>query len=237
MKCLIIGLGVFGRHLTQDLAQLGVEVLALDRRDDNVASVKDLASMAVCAPFDDPTVLERFPVEDFDAVIIAIGDDFEASLAFTMKAQELGARRIVARVLSPMHERLLRLLKVDLLVVPEAFAARGLAHAMLLKGVVNGIDLGSGYALVEVATPPAFVGAETEWRRRLFERYGVRLVTIKRPERGWMDTVMGRRSGAEAPLRTLGPVGIAESFEPDDLLVIFGQDKDLRRFLEEAHEG
>lgn len=237
MKYLIVGLGVFGRNLTQNLAQLGAEVIAIDRRDDNVSAVKDLASTAVCAPFDDPTVLERFPVDDFDAVILAIGDDFEASLAFTMKAQELGAKRLVCRVLSPMHERLLRLLKVERLVIPEEFTARGLAHSMLLQGVVNGIDLGSGYALVEVEIPPPFVGPDSEWKRKLFSRFAIRLVTVKRPEKGLVAGLLGRNAAPEAPLRTLGPVSLAEPFEAGDLLVIFGQDKDLRRFLEEANAG
>ncbi len=234
MKLLIIGLGVFGRNLARDLTQLGAEVIAIDRRDDNVTAIKDDVATAVCAPFDDPSVLARFPIDEFDAVILAIGDDFEASLAFTMKAQELGARRLVCRVLSPMHERLLRLLKVDRLVIPEEFTARGLAHSMLLRGVLNGIDLGSGYALVEVKVPESFVGPDSNWRRELFASHAVRLVTVKRPERGFLKTLLGADPMPEAPLRTLGDVAISDPLEAGDVLVLFGQDKDLRHFLEEA---
>lgn len=234
MRYLIIGLGVFGRHLAHHLAQQGAEVLALDRRDDNVAAIKDEVATAVCTPFDDPTVLERFPVSDFEAVIVAIGDDFEASLAFTMKAQELGARRLVCRVLSPMHERLLRLLKVDRLVIPEEFAARGLAHSLFLRDVVDGIDLGSGYALVEVHIPERFIGRTAEWRRSLMEAHGVALVTAKRPERTLVEAVTGQTPDPEAPLRTLGPMAASEVLKAGDRLVLFGRDKDLRRFLEEA---
>lgn len=234
MKHLIIGLGVFGRNLARNLTQLGAEVIAIDRRDDNVTAIKDEVATAVCAPFDDPSVLERFPIDEFDAVILAIGDDFEASLAFTMKAQEMGARRMVCRVLSPMHERLLRLLKVDRLVIPEEFTARGLAHSMLLAGVVNGIDMGSGYALVEVQIPDSLVGPDTKWRKRLFDSRGIELVTIKRPERGFLKTILDSAPAPDAPLHTLGPVNLADTFEPGDLLVLFGQDRDLRRFLEEA---
>ena len=129
MKYLIIGLGVFGRNLTQNLAQLGAEVIAIDRRDDNVSAVKDSASTAVCAPFDDPTVLERFPVDDFDAVILAIGDDFEASLHH---GPGTGRPAHGVPCALPMHERLLHP-QVDRLVIPEEFTA-GPAHSMLLKG-------------------------------------------------------------------------------------------------------
>jgi len=234
MKHLIIGLGVFGRNLARNLSQLGAEVIAIDRREDNVSAVKDEVATSVCAPFDDPSVLERFPIHEFDAVILAIGDDFEASLAFTMKAQELGAKRLVCRVLSPMHERLLRLLKVDRLVIPEEFAARGLAHSMLLRGVVNGIDMGSEYALVEVEIPKRLVGPNTPWRRSFFRSNKVTLVTAKRPERGVLSTLLGRGPAPEAPLRTLGNVSWTNTFEAGDILVLFGQDKDLRNFLEEA---
>lgn len=234
MRYLIIGLGVFGRNLAHHLAEQGAEVLAMDRREDTVAAVKDEVATAVTAPFDDPTVLERFPIREFDAVILAIGDDFEASLAFTMKAQELGARRLVCRVLSPMHERLLRLLKVDRLVIPEEFAARGLAHSLFLRGVVNGTDLGSGYALVDVHVPERFIGSTAEWRRSLMEAHGVSLVTVKRPERGLMEVVAGKSPDPEAPLRTLGHIASGEALKAGDQLVLFGRDKDLRRFLEEA---
>lgn len=236
MKYLIIGLGVFGRNLARNLSQVGAEVIALDRREDNVSAIKDEVCTAVCAPFDDPSVLGRFPIDEFDAVIVAIGDDFEASMAFTMKAQELRARSLVCRVLSPMHKRLLYLLKVDRLVVPEEFAARGLAHSLLLRGVVDGIDLGSGYAIVEASVPPALTGQATDQRSELFGRHDIRLVTIKRPDRGILSKVLPSDPDQPTPLRTLGNIKLSDPFKAGDVLVLFGQEKDLRRFLEEASE-
>lgn len=236
MKFLIIGLGVFGRNLAHNLSQIGAEVIALDRREDNVTAVKDEVCTAVCAPFDDPTVLERFPIAEFDAVILAIGDDFEASMAFTMKAQELGARRMVCRVLSPMHQRLLRLLKVDRIVVPEEFAARGLAHSLLLKGVVDGVDLGSGFAIVEVSVPSFFLAKDSAHRMELLERHHIRLITVKRPDRSLLSRLVERSPDPHVPLRTLGHVQPTDSLKEGDILVLFGQEKELRQCLEEAAE-
>lgn len=234
MKYFLIGLGVFGRALAHHLSQIGAEVIALDRRDDNVTAIKDEVCSALCAPFDDPIVLTRFPIADFDAVIVAIGDDFEASMAFTMKAQELGARRLVCRVLSPMHQRLLQLLKVDRIVVPEEFAARGLAHSLLLRGVVNGVDMGSGYALVEATASRAFLARNSQSRRELFEKHRVRLVTVKRQDTSLLARVLDRGPDPHLPLQTLGHVQMTDTFKDGDVLVMFGQDKDLRRCLEEA---
>lgn len=231
MKYFVIGLGVFGRHLAHDLSQIGAEVIALDRREDNVSAIKDEVCTAVCAPFDDPGVLGRFPIDEFDAVIVAIGDDFEASMAFTMKAQELGARSLVCRVLSPMHQRLLHLLKVDRLVVPEEFAARGLAHSLLLQGVVNGVDLGSGYAIVEAAAPAALLRLDGASRQALFTKHQVWMITVKRPERNLITKLL---ESDPAPLRTLGHVHPTDPLKEGDVLVLFGAERDLRKCLEEA---
>lgn len=232
MKCLIVGLGVFGKNLALHLGQLGAEVVALDRREENIAAIKDEVAAAAVIDFADTAPLARFPLAEMDAVIIAIGDDFESSMAFTMRAQELGARRLVCRVLSPMHGRLLRLLKIERLVVPEEFAARGLAHSLLMRGAVEGIDLGSGHALIEASVPPALVGQTIAKQSALFRRHDVRLVTLKRPERPLLGDFFKADPEAPAALRTLGTIGLDEPFAAGDILVLFGPEKGLRRFLE-----
>ncbi len=232
MKTLIVGLGVFGRSLATHLTQLGAEVIALDRREENVALVKDEVDAAAVIDFSDPSPLERFPIEEMDAVILAIGDDFEASLAFTMKARELGARRLICRVLSPMHERLLRLLKVERLVVPEEFAARGLAQSMLMRGAIEGIDLGTGHALVEASLPPTLEGRTITSLAAHFRQHDVRLVTIKRPDRKLLTRLLKTDPGAPVPTRTLGNIPLDEPFQSGDILVLFGSVKNLRSFLD-----
>lgn len=236
MKCLIVGLGVFGRNLAIQLAQLGAEIVALDRKEDNVASVKDEVAAAAQIDFADTSPLARFPVDEMDAVIIAIGDDFEASMAFTMRARELGAKRLVCRVLSPMHGRLLRLLKVERLVVPEEFAARGLAHSLLMRGAVDGIDLGCGHALVEAAVPAALVGQTIQTRAELFRRHHVRLVTIKRPEKKLLSGLLPLADDEPVAYRTLGLPALDDPFRKGDVLVLFGAEKGLREFLDSDAE-
>lgn len=233
MKCLIVGLGVFGRNLAIQLAQLGAEVVALDRKEDNISAIKDDVAAAAQIDFADTSPLTRFPIDEMDAVIIAIGDDFEASMAFTMRARELGARRLVCRVLSPMHARLLRLLKVERLVIPEEFAARGLAHSLLMRGAVEGIDLGCGHALVEAAVPPALVGQTIASRAEIFRRHQVRLVTIKRPEKTLLSGLLAVDPDAPVAYRTLGLPKLDDPFRKDDVLVLFGAEQGLREFLED----
>lgn len=232
MKCCIIGLGVFGKNLAINLAQLGAEVLAIDRREENVSLVKDEVGAAIVMDFEDTSPLARLAIDEMDAVVIAIGDDFECSMAMTVKSQELGAKRIVCRVLSPMHARLLRLMKVDRLVVPEEVAARGLAHSLLMRGVVDGFDMGSGHAIIEADVPAGLLGKNLTQSAETFKKHEVRLVTIKRKDERSLGTLF-KTGDTEVRRRTLGVVGLEEAFQEGDIFVLFGSEKGLRNFLEE----
>lgn len=246
MKCCIIGLGVFGKTLARDLAQMGADILAIDRREENVSLIKDEVGAALVMDFKEASVLDSLPIREMDVVIMAIGDDFENSMQLTVKAMELGAKRIVCRVLSPMHERLLRLLKVDRLVVPEEVAARGLAHSLLMRGVVDGFDMGNGYSVIEVRVPAQLVGmCLLEKAGPIFKKAEVRIVTIKRcmkPLLKLPKPARGRKPPADPATatppdaerrRTLGVVKLEEAFQEDDIFVLFGREKKLRDFLEQ----
>lgn len=238
MKYCVIGLGIFGRHLCTHLASLGAEVLAIDPREENVAAVKDVVDAAVELDFNDPLPFAQFPIREMDAVVVAIGDNFEASMMLTLRMQELGAKKIICRVLSPMHERLLRLLKVDRLVVPEEFAARGLAHSMMISGVVDGYDLGDGHVIIEATVPPGLAGKTLAQVALVFRKYRILLVTVKRlVEHPFISKVFPVADGGDTDhddRATLGVPKLDVEFRKDDVLVLFGAEKNLPRFLDEV---
>ncbi len=236
MKYCVIGLGVFGRSLCKYLSSLGAEVLAIDNREDNVAAVKDLVSVAISMDYTDPTPFEHYAIREMDAVIVALGNNFEASMVLVMRMQELGVKRIVARVLSPMHERLLKILKVDRLIVPEVFAARGLAHSLMMRGVVDGYDLGDNHVIIEARVPVALVGKTLRDFAEKFKKHSILLVTIKRLAPNSIVGKLlreGEDSAQDGERHTLGTPTLDSQFNETDILVLFGSQKKLSKFLDE----
>lgn len=242
MKYCVIGLGVFGRHLCYHLSLMGAEVLAIDCREENVAAVKDYVDAAIEIDYTDPAPFAHYPIADMDAVFIAIGDNFEASMTVTLRMQELGAKKIVARVLSGMHERLLKMLrpKIHRFVVPEEFAARGLAHSMMMRGVVDGYDLGDGHVVIEVSTPRGLIGKTLRDASNKFRKYSILLVTVKRLQSGPIEKTLEKVITSREELRddqertTLGVPTLDVEFQRRDVLVLFGAEKKLRKFLDDV---
>lgn len=230
MRFCIIGLGNFGTHLTRQLSREGHEIVAVDNDPSHINALKDEIEYIIQADCTDLNAFHEIPIDACDAVILAIGEDFEASLSIASNLQQLGARRIISRIINPLHGRLLKLLKIDELMVPEAMAAAWLARSLNMPDVISSLELGGGYEVAQVLVPRAMVG-QTLGQMDLRSRYNLNLITIAKG-RG-----LTALSSTRHPIKSV--LGIPQPdrhFQEDDILVIFGQAKNIRRMMEE-HEN
>ena len=224
MKFCIIGLGYFGKNLALTLSRARTEVIAIDVDATKVEAVKDEVSHAVILDASQPEALAKLPLADMDAVIVAIGEEFQDSILATAHLQELGVQRIIARVINPIHEKLLRLMKIEELILPEAESANRMAQS-LVRGVLNSLDLTGGFIIVEAKVPAEIVGLSLQ-QAGLRSRYQLNLVTVRKasdPSR----RVVSRRDEREL----IGVPPADYRFEADDILVLFGQESHIDRFL------
>jgi trk system potassium uptake protein TrkA len=230
MRFCIIGLGTFGTHLTRQLSREGHEIVAVDNDPAHINLLKDEIEYLIQADCTDLSAFYEIPIESCDAVILAIGEDFEASLSIASNVQQLGAKRIISRIINPLHGRLLKLLKIDELMVPEAMAAAWLARSLKTPDVINSLELGGGYEVAQILVPPPMVG-QTLQEIELRGRYDLNLVTIAKG-RG-----MTALSSTRHPInRVLGIPLPDRKFESDDILVLFGLAKDLRRMSNDCEK-
>lgn len=231
MKFCIIGLGTFGTHLARQLAREGHEVVAVDNDPAHIQALKDEIEYLILADCTDLNAFHEIPVDACDAVILAIGEDFEASLSVAGNLQQLGAKRIISRIINPLHGRLLKLLKIDELMIPEAMAAAWLTRSLKSPDLIDSLELGGGYEIAQILAPAAFVG-KTLQDVGMRSKYDLNLVTIAK----------GRGTGAlsstrQAISKVLGIPLPDRAFEADDILVLFGLGKDLRRMMRDHGMG
>lgn len=230
MKFCIIGLGTFGTQLARQLTREGHEIVAVDNDPAHIATLKDEIEYLIQADCTDLNAFHEIPVDACDAVILAIGEDFEASLSVAANIQQLGAKRIISRIINPLHGRLLKLLKIDELLIPEAMAAAWLARSLKSPEILDSLELGGGYEIAQILAPPSFVG-KTLQEVGLRTKYDLNLVTIAKG-RGTVAL-----SSTRQPIsKVLGIPLPNRPFEADDILVLFGLGKDLRRMMRD-HEA
>lgn len=132
-RILVVGLGKLGRAIAQSLTASGVDVIAVDQSMELVEDARDHVSAAVQADATDLDSLIAAGARGVTAAVVAIGEDFEASVLATSVLRELGIPQIVARANSSREERILRLIGATEIVFIEQEVGQRLAQRLAGK--------------------------------------------------------------------------------------------------------
>ncbi|MGX7329749.1 potassium channel family protein [uncultured Enterococcus sp.] len=177
----IIGLGRFGGSICRTLAEAGQEVLAIDANEDRVNEYMNIATYAVVGNAQDETVLRSLGIRNFDYVIIAIGEDIQASILVTLMIKEMGVPHVVAKAQNEYHARVLEKVGADRVVHPERDMGTRIAHNLVSKNILDFIELSDEFSLAEIrVTNPKFFNCSLV-KLNFRQKYGLTVVAIRRP--------------------------------------------------------
>lgn len=221
----VVGLGLFGFRLAQTLAELGLDVLAVDRDPALVARVKDLVAHAVCLDVSDEAALRESSLPSCDLVVVAIGEEMASSILVTALLHELGVRHIVARAHSDVHAQVLRTVGAERTIDPEDEMGQQLAREIFAPDVHARLRLSTGQEVIEVRAHRSLVGrtiAELGFR----QKYRLNIVAIKRPR------PVGEREAAKDTWQVIQLPTPTDTIHEGDVLVLIGDAEMVGAFLE-----
>jgi trk system potassium uptake protein TrkA len=154
----VIGLGRFGTSLSKELINLGYEVLGIDKDVDIVDEMSAVLTHAVVADTTEEEVLKSLGIRNFDCVVVAIGDDIQASILTAILLKDMGVKTVVAKALSELHGKVLNKLGVDRIVYPERDMGIRVAHQLVSPNLLDYIELSNDYTIVELSVPKSLSG-------------------------------------------------------------------------------
>ncbi|MFD0675069.1 potassium channel family protein [Cohnella sp. GCM10027633] len=211
----VIGLGRFGSSVAKYLSEMGYEVLAVD---DNAERVQDLANVvthAVSADSTDEEAMRALGIRNFDVVVVAIGQDIQASILTTLILKDLGVPYIIVKAQSDLHGKVLNKIGADKVVFPERDMGLRVAHHLISPNILEHIELSKDYSIVEMKTPSAMLGRSLK-ELDIRSKYNCNVLALKQ------EGEMNITPSADQPLTE------------DDILVIVGKNEQLNK-LEQAY--
>ena len=207
---LIVGLGRFGGAIARTLERMGHEVLGADTDPRLVQEFAGDLTKVVEADCTEVTTLEQLGVSDFEAAVVAIGTDIEASVLAVLALSDLGLTNIWAKATNDKHARILERTGATHVVFPEQCMGERVAH-LLNERLLDFISFGEEFAIARLKAPEPIVGLPliTSQCRKKFD---VTVVGVKREGENFIHAV---------------PDTII--FE-DDELVVSGRIADIEKF-------
>ncbi|MFN3889341.1 MAG: potassium channel family protein [Beijerinckiaceae bacterium] len=207
---MVIGLGRFGSAVASTLIRMGHEVLGVDSNPARVQEAAERLTDVLQTDCTSPEALRQIGIADFKTVVIAIGNDIEASVLTALSVIEAGVPTIWAKATNERHGKILKGIGVKNVVYPEARMGQMVAHILTGK-MMDFVELDDDFAMVKTRAPADQIGLTLE-QAQLQQKHGVTVVGIKR---------------AGQPFTYAQP---SSTLEANDLLIVIGETKMVERF-------
>lgn len=207
----VIGLGRFGGSIVRELIEQDADVMAIDIDPERVDEFATISTQAVVADTTDEAVLKSLGIRNFEHVIVAIGDNIQASILTTLMLKEIGVKKITVKAQNDYHAKVLHKIGADKVVHPERDMGIRIAHNMLSNNVLDYLELSDEHSIMEVKANEKLSGY-TLVGLDIRAKYGINIVAIKRGR----DIIVSPQADME--------------IEIQDILIIIGSDADINRF-------
>ena len=207
---LLIGLGRFGRHIAQELNELGHQVMAIDSNEDRVNAVLSYVTNAQIGDSTSEYFLRSLGVGNFDVCIVTIGGNFQSSLETTSLLKELGAKLVVSRAERDVQAKFLLRNGADEVIYPEKQIANWAAIRYTADHIHDYIEVDDSHAIFEVEVPGDWIG-KTIGELDIRKKYSISILAIK------TDGKMNMAIGPDMELSS------------EDTLLVLGTYKDMQK--------
>lgn len=209
----VIGLGRFGSSIVNTLVEAGNEVLAIDINEKRVNELADVATHTVIADSMEEEALKAIGIRNINTVIVAIGNDIQASILTVLILKELGVKKVVVKALNKRHGQVLDKVGADWVVFPEWDMGERVAYQLMLPNVLNFIELAKDYSIEEIKVPSSMAGKSLK-ELNIRVKFNLNVIAIKNK---------GKINISPSP---------DEFIQEEDVLVMIGEKVRLHRFAD-----
>lgn len=222
MNIVAIGMGNFGASLAKTLTAMGHDVLGVDKNIEKVEFFKDKISNTICLDASDPHALRLLPIKEADVFVVCIGDDFGVSVMISALLKKFGVRKVICRESSSIHLTVLNSIGISHTINPEYESARILAQTLTLPGIHHLFNITETLKIVDLTVPASLIDhkfSPVSFR----EKTHLKVIALRRNQQILYSS--------SQPLTDQEIDNVI--YQHDDILVLAGEIKDIRKFLNE----
>lgn len=175
---LLIGLSHFGKHVAEELADLGHEVMAVDINEEKVNEILPIVTNAQIGDSTNAEFLKSLGVRNYDVCMVTISENFQNSLETTSLLKELGASYVVSMAKRDVQEKFLLRNGADEVVYPEKQVAKWAAIRYSADHLLDYVELDDEYSIFEVEVPLAWIG-KTVGQIDIRKKYNINIMAFR----------------------------------------------------------
>lgn len=206
----IIGLGRFGMEIAKTLSQLKCDLMAIDLDEARVTVASQFVEHCAICDSTKKINLKDLGISSVDHVVVAIGNNLQATILTTINLKELGVKKITVRVDEEDYITVMERVGADDVLFPEAASAISLANQMISDNVLDYYKIDKDFGVVQIRVKKNFE-AKSLIDLKARETYDINIVGIIRDKKFFL------------------PKG-TDMVMPDDTIMIIGKHENVVNF-------
>lgn len=210
--------------LAEELSAMGHEVIGADISAGRVEALKEKIATAFVLDATDEQALSVLPLNGVDVVIVAIGENFGASVRVVALLKQRKVKCIYARAIDTVHRSVLEAFGLERILTPEADAARGLVRKMEFGADMETFRVSPEYYVVKFTVPEKLVGYYVN-ELKLDEEFKLKLIALKRAE-----TLKNCAGISFTDHNVVNELPENDQIQAGDQLVCYGLYRDFQKF-------
>lgn len=175
----ILGLSKFGKGLAQALYDNGYHVLCCDMDEEVVQDNVHSSTHIVQADASDKEVLEKIGIGNFDVVVIAFGEDFEAAAVTATILKELNVNYIIAKANGVRQKQIFESIGVNRVILPEKEMGERVAYSLMTNDLMDSLHRSDKYDILQMKPLPEWEGKSLD-KLRLRQTESINVIAIIR---------------------------------------------------------
>lgn len=216
----VLGLGIFGRALVEELTRYNTEVIGIDQDQHNVDAVKEHLQTAIQTDTIDYGFLEEVDFKDCDVAVIGSGMSLEGTVLALEYVQELGVQQVYAIADSSTEKRILSKMGATEVIVPKVEMGQLTGRKLMRPFIDEMVELRDELLVAEFHPPKEWHGKSIK-EMAFDEKYQVMIIGVRRTDVDEMEL----------------KVDVDTVLQEETLLIGIARKEDFDQFAEETRLG
>ena len=180
----VLGLGKYGRSISENLYQMGADVLAVDNDLELVNEFSGKCTSAVCANLTHEDEVTALGLKNMDIVVVAMGRNLAASILSIAVAKEQGVPLVVAKSSSERMSAILLKVGADKILDPEGEGGARSAKILLSSSFKDFFRLDDNMYMIEMEPKKEWIG-KSPMELALRKTWNLNVVAVKKRGELW----------------------------------------------------
>ncbi len=180
----VLGLGKYGKSLSESLYRMGADVLVVDSNEEVVEELAGKCTSAVCANVANEDEVIALGLKNMDIVVTAMGRSLAASIMAVTVAKEQGVPIVIAKASSERMATILKKVGADKVIDPEGEGGARSARILLSSMFKDFYELDENMYMIEMIPKEDWIGKNLV-ELGLRSKLNLNIVALRQKNKQW----------------------------------------------------